>query len=485
MRLVSCLLISLVLSTTTAEESGKFGVQEKTTEVCPGYTLVSPLSAHRSFLLDNDGKVVHFWQADRKPGQASYLLPDGSLLRAGKVSEFFQFPSQAGSGGRLQKYDWDGNLIWDYVSSSPYRMTHHDIHPLPNGNVLCIAWESYLRDVAVQAGRAPNRLTGDVLWFEAIFELKPKGLNGAEIVWKWSLRDHVVQDFDETKDNYGDPAEHPELVDINFMLRPGADWLHVNSIDYNPELDQIMVGSRSLSEVWIIDHGTTTEEAKGHVGGRRGRGGDLLYRWGNPRSYRCGKEEDRTLYSQHDAHWIPKGAPGAGNILVFNNGMTNSARKFSTVDEIKPPLKADGTYEHTAGQANGPDAALWSFKAGTRLFSPRISGAQRLPNGNTLICSGTQYFFQEVTQQKQTVWKYRNPPRFFPPPASEKQPSKPTLSALPEAELEPLKIPGGIPLQDGGTMFNVRKYPAAYPGFRGRTLEPIVVPIRKDDPEKN
>lgn len=485
MRLVSCLTVLYLVSAVLADERPKFGVLEKSDSICPGYTLVSPLSAHRSFLLDNDGRVVHFWQADRKPGQASYLLPDGSLLRAGKVKQFFQFPSQAGSGGRLQKYDWDGNLIWDYVSSSPYRMTHHDIQPLPNGNILCIAWESYLREVAEQAGRNPEQLVGDVLWFEAIFELKPKGLNDAEIVWKWSTRDHVVQDWDETKDHYGDPSEHPELIDINFMLRPSADWLHMNSIDYNPELDQIMVGSRSLSEIWIIDHGTTTEEAKGHVGGRRGRGGDLLYRWGNPQTYRRGKEENRRLYSQHDAHWVPDGLPGAGNILVFNNGTTNSARKFSTVDEIKPPLKADGTYELTHGTTYGPEEPVWSFEDGTTLFSPRISGAQRLPNGNTLICSGTQYIFQEVTKQGTSVWKYRNPPRFFPPPAFEKPLSKPTLSSLPEAELEALKIPGGIPLQDGGTMFNVRKYPIEYSGFRGRTLQPVTVPIREEDPEQD
>ena len=121
----------------------------------------------------------------------------------------------------------------------------------------------------------------------------------------------------------------------------------MNSIDYNPELDQIMVCSRSLNEFWILYHSTTTAEARGHAGGKYGRGGDLLYRWGNPMAYRRGQPEDRMLYSPHDAHWIPKGLPGAGNILIFNNGVADTDQNFSSIDEISLPLKADGTYHLT------------------------------------------------------------------------------------------------------------------------------------------
>ncbi len=486
MRFTACLAFALLcISATHAQTAKKFGVLNKTDAVCPGYTLVSPLSAHRSFLLDNDGKVVHFWQADRKPGQASYLLKDGSLLRAGKVNDFFQFPATAGSGGCIQKYDWDGKLTWDFVTSSPYRMSHHDLAPLPNGNVLCIVWESYTREVAEQAGRNPARLVGDVLWFEAIFELKPKGLTEAEVVWRWSLKDHVVQDFDRTKDNFGVPAEHPELIDINFMLRPAADWVHMNSIDYNPDLDQILVGSRSLSEVWIIDHSTTSEEAKGHAGGKRGRGGDLLYRWGNPESWGRGTNDDRKLFSQHDAQWIPQGLPGAGNILLFNNGLTGPTRHFSTIDEIKPPLKKDGTYQLNADAAFGPENLTWTFDSDDELFSPRISGAQRLPNGNTLICSGTQYMLQEVSKDGKTTWSYRNPPRFSRPPSRDGTAGKPTLSDLPKEELDALRITNGVPLEDGGTIFKARKYSASYNGLPQGPLLPIDVPPHSPVAENN
>ncbi|MEO2016047.1 MAG: aryl-sulfate sulfotransferase [Fuerstiella sp.] len=468
-------LLAAVVGSAQEKKPSKLGVFKTSDGVCPGYILISPLSTEKSFLLDTSGKVVNSWQSDRKPGQASYLLEDGSLLRAGKVDNFFQFPSTTGSGGQIQNYDWDGNLTWDFTASSAYRMSHHDIEPMPNGNVLCIVWESYRRDVAVKAGRNPDRLTGDVLWLEAIFELKPKGLNGADIVWKWSLLDHLIQDWDKSKDNHGDPAEHPELVDVNCMLRSAADWVHMNSIDYNEELDQIMVGSRTLSEFWIIDHSTTTEEAKGHTGGKRGHGGDLLYRWGNPQNYRQGTDDDRTLFNQHDAHWIPKGLPGAGNVLLFNNGLANSEQDFSSADEIKLPLGNDGTYLRKPQTAFGPAEVEWTYEHPGELFSPRISGAQRLPNGNTLICSGTQYLLLEVTSNAEIVWMYRNPRRFRNPPRSEgnrKKSAKPAPADLPQAELDAMRIPGGVPLEDGGTMFRAIKYPPDYPAFRDRDLSP-------------
>src|SRR6185312_13593635 len=115
--------------------------------------------------------------------------------------------------------------------------------------------------------------------------------------------------------------------------RTNADWTHFNGIAYNPDLDQIMVSVWTFSEFWIIDHSTTTAEAASHKGGRSGKGGDLLYRWGNPRAYRAGTEKDQKLFRQHNAHWIPKGHPGEGNLLVFNNGSGRPGNTaFSSVD---------------------------------------------------------------------------------------------------------------------------------------------------------
>lgn len=454
----------------------KFGVLKTSPEAFPGYTLLSPLSSLRTFLINLEGEVVHWWDTDRKVGQTAYLMEDGTLWRAGKSESSFQFPERAGSGGRIQKYDWDGNLLWDYNASSKYRMSHHDIEPLPNGNVLCIVWESYDRSIAEEAGRDPRKLRGNVLWFEAIYELKPVGKTKAEVVWQWSLLDHVIQSDNKAAENYGAPGQHPELVNINSMLRPVADWIHMNSIDYNAELDQILVSSRTFSEVWVIDHSTTTEEAAGHTGGRYGKGGDLLYRWGNPEMYQLGSISDRMCWNQHDAQWIPKGLPGAGNFLIFNNGLANTEEAYSTVDEFTPDQNQDGTYRRAKGRPYGPTELVWTYEDPEELFSPRISGAQRLPNGNTLICSGTQWTLVEVTKQGQVVWQYRNPPRFIAPPNKKTGVRPPAMIDRSQEEQDALRIPNTIPLEDGGTLFRAIRYPVNYPAFQGKDLSVKSVP---------
>ena len=216
---------------------------------------------------------------------------------------------------------------------------------MPNGNVLLIAWESKSRVEAIAAGRDPEKLTDEFLWPETIIEIQPDGKTGGKAVWSWKLWDHLVQSYDRSKANFGNPADHPERVDLNYIRRGNADWIHMNSVDYNAELDQIVLSARWFDEIWIIDHGTSTKEAAGHSGGRRGKGGDLLYRWGNPYAYSAGLPEQRVLFAQHDARWIGAGLPGAGNLLLFNNGTErDDSRAYSSVDELVPPLLEDGTY---------------------------------------------------------------------------------------------------------------------------------------------
>jgi hypothetical protein len=169
-----------------------------------------------------------------------------------------------------------------------------------------------------------------------------------------------------------------------------------------------MLSVRHFSEIWIIDHSTTPEEAAGSTGGRSGMGGDLLYRWGNPATYKAGTRADQQLFYQHDAHWIPEGYPGAGNIMIFNNG-DDTIRPYSTVIEITPPLTEDGTYERE-GAVFGPAAPVWEYVADPpeSFYSPFISGAQRLPNGNTLILNGNGGHFLEVNADGEVVWDYVN-----------------------------------------------------------------------------
>jgi hypothetical protein len=193
--------------------------------------------------------------------------------------------------------------------------------------------------------------------------------------------------------------------------RKNPDWMHVNAVAYNAELDQIALSSPQFHEIWIIDHSTTTEEARGHTGGRWGKGGDLLYRWGNPRAYRNGTSLDQRLFGQHNIQWIPRGMIGEGHLLVFNNGGRRKPEEYSSVDEFVPPTDKDGNYIRSETGAFGPDAPLWSYTAPNKVdfYSWFISGAQRLANGNTLINSGAVGIVFEVTPEKETVWKFSNP----------------------------------------------------------------------------
>ncbi|DAC72888.1 MAG TPA: hypothetical protein DSN98_02695 [Thermoplasmata archaeon] len=374
--------------------------------ILDGQILFAPMDSGITYLIDNAGEVTHTWQSNYFPGESAYLLDDGTLLRTIKLSFIY-----GGDGGGVQKINWTGSLIWDYRYYTDNYLSHHDIHPLPNGNVLMIAWEFKSRVEAVTAGRNPDRLVGNTLMPDHIVEVKPTGPTSGDIVWVWHVWDHLVQDYDHTKDNYGVVGDHPELIDINYGYTT-ADWLHTNSIDYNVEFDQILLSVRNFNEIWVIDHSTTTEEAAGHIGGNGGKGGDLLYRWGNPQAYHAGNAADEKFFAQHDASWVETGYPGAGNILVFNNAGGRIGLVHTTIDEITPPVDSSGTYDLESGSAYDPAVQTWIYDSDFYAFI--IGGVTRLPNGNTLICNGPLGRFFEVTPDGTTVWEYLNS---YPSPA--------------------------------------------------------------------
>jgi hypothetical protein len=360
------------------------------------------------------GRIVKTWETDSTPSSLAYLLENGNLLRAG-LDPNAPFGRTAGGGGKMQEYAWNGELVWDFRYGTAASTQHHDFRRLPNGNILLLVKEKKTAAEAIAAGRIPSTVEGTEVQPDSLVEIKPSGKTGGEIVWEWHLWDHLIQDHDKEKANYGDVAAHPERVDINYNVvagrRANPDWTHFNAVAYNADLDQIMVSLRNFSEIWIIDHSTTTTEAAGHTGGRSGKGGDLLYRWGNPRVYRAGAEEDQRLFGQHDAHWIPKGLPGGGNVLIFSNGDTRPGSRHSTVEEIVLPVDAQGRYALGADKKYGPQGPEWTYSAPnpTDFYSVNISGAQRLPNGNTLICAGAPGIVFEITPQKNVVWQYNLP----------------------------------------------------------------------------
>jgi hypothetical protein len=401
-----------------------------------GYVLFSPLLSTTTYLTDTEGRVVHTWESDFAPGASVHLLDDGHLLRPAR-DPALPFFTGGGQGGRIQEFTWEGDLVWDFVLGSHERMPHHDITPLPHGDVLAIVWERKTREEAIRAGRRPDLVTDAGLWPDCVLEIEPRPPTGGRVVWEWHVWDHLVQDHDPTGPNYARLSDHPELVDVNgdqvprnltdealerlqalgYVLRGAsppdlrADHLHTNSIAYNPSLDQIALSVSRFNELWIIDHDTTTAEAAGHRGGRAGRGGDLLYRWGSPRAYGRGSPRDQQLFGQHDVRWVPAGRPGEGNLTVFDNGDGRPGGSYSAVVEIIPPLAQDGRYSLSPGAAFGPARPTWTYTARDRrsFFADFISGAHRLPNGNTFICSGPTGRFFEVTPRGETVWEYENP----------------------------------------------------------------------------
>lgn len=377
----------------------------------PGTVLFAPAPSTTSYLIDKCGYLLHSWPSTYKTGHSAYILNDGSLLRAGHTSNS-TFSGGGGSGGIIEKIDWNGNVVWSYLISDTSICQHHDMRILPNGNIITLVWELKTRAQAIAAGR-DTAFLNTTFWNEKIIEIQPVGTNQANVVWEWNVWDHLIQDFDNTKNNFGIVNQHPELININtnFSGSSSPNWLHFNSIDYNPSLDQILISSRILSEIWIIDHSTTTLESSTHTGGNSGKGGDILYRWGNPMVYNRGNASDKKLFGQHNAQWIKPGLNGAGDIMVFNNGVDRPGGNYSSVEIIKPPLDSNNNYTIAPTLAFQPDSAYWKYNDSvpSNFYSDKISGAQRLPNGNTLICEGNKGLFFEIDTLKKIVWKYKNP----------------------------------------------------------------------------
>ena len=377
-------------------------------------------------------------------------MPNGDLLRTAEDPD----PAfdTGGTGGRLQIIRWDGTLRWDYSFNTQQAHQHHEAIPMPGGTVLFIAWERKSKREVLAAGRDPALIAADDLWLDMLVEVRPKGLHSGEVVWQWRLWDHLVQEYDPRGENYGSIVSHPELMDFNKVQDSGPDWTHFNSVAYNPALDQVMVSSPWLNEILVMDHSTSTAEASIHRGGRQGKGGDILYRWGNPENYGANTQPLRRLAAQHDATWIPSGYPGEGQILIFNNlaGLLTGS-VHSEVVQVLPPVTATGAYSMVAGKAYGPVFPTWTFKGTPEepLFSLAVSGAQRLPNGNTIICDGDNGVIMEVTLKGEEVWRYINP----------------VLSNRILAQGESHK-------QQRNHLFKSRRYGADHPGLKGKLLVP-------------
>ncbi len=435
------LIIILINSCLTVSAQQTVGSFSNTAESFNGYTLFAPMGSTETYLIDNCGEKVHSWSSTFQPGLSCYLLENGVLLRAGRIGQ------GGNSSGIVEMIDWNSNLLWSHSVSATHGRQHHDIEFLPNGNILLIVWDERTQTEVTQAGSStPNATINS----EQIIEIQPDLVNGgATVVWEWKAWDHLIQDQDSTKDDFGVVGQHPERIDINFLNHNGTDWLHINGVDYNATSDQVIISVHNFSELWIIDHSTSLAESAGSSGGAYGKGGDLLFRWGNPQAYDQGNGNDQKLFLQHHTHWIPDGLPDAGKIMVFNNQAGSAVgQNYSTVNVIAQPVDQNGNYTYNGG-AYGPSDFDWTYVAPTPtdFYSNIISGAERLPNGNTLVCQGVGGRFFEVDTAGSIVWEYLNPINNFGP------------------------ITQGVAATDNN-VFRCTRYAANYPGFSGQTPTP-------------
>jgi len=296
-----------------------------------GYTLFGAPGG--TYLIDMEGRVVQTWSKVRTNPR---FLDNGNILDSSTDD-----PSR-GSG--FIEVDWEDNVVWRYTEIRSNYAPHHDFVRIFNKKLgayttIYIANKSITNEQAIAAGCDPSRNYKNAQ-MDAIVEVDMDG----NIVWEWWFFDHVIQDIDPTKANYVGQgktiADYPGRININLPGRPlKRDWLHCNSLDYNPQLGHIVTNSVQ-GEFYVIDHDGTfiPGDPQASIELAAGEEGDFLYRFGDPARYEQGDPpsilEDWTkctsghkqIGGAHDVQWIDEGLPGAGHFMIFNNGVTASKR---------------------------------------------------------------------------------------------------------------------------------------------------------------
>ena len=451
MKIIIVSLLSLVSIYSGYCQNQTVGLTIYDEESMDGYVFFTPNSSNKAYIIDNQGFVVNEYERSNRPGFSAYMLENGLMLRTNKV--FDPYFNQASTGGQVELVDWNNNTVWSYVFNTPQYIQHHDVSIMPNGNILIPGWERITPNEQLEYGRNSNNISSPDLWGEFIWEVKPIGADEIEIVWRWHLQDHFIQDIDPSKSNYGVIGDNIGKVDINY-LGPGAwdddDWWHCNAIDYNEELDQIMLNSRNNNETWIIDHSTSTAEAATDEGGRSGHGGDLIFRWGNPEAYDKGTPSHLRMYGSHGHYWIEDGLPNAGKIMYFNNGEDRPEGWYSTIELLDLSPDSNGNYPIDNNGRYLPSEPELVYEAFPDPFSFRssyLSNARQLENGNVFINEGGDGRYFEINDDKEIIWQYINPVGFG---GSAQQGEQPNFNST----------------------FRAYKYPIDFPGFDGKDLSP-------------
>lgn len=435
-----------------------------------GYTVFQAYG-QGAVLIDMNGREIRMWKGLQ--GFPNKLFPGGYILGShGQRSGKFGMQDQVD----LVQLDWDGNEVWRFdrlehiqdpgEESRWMARQHHDFqcegsptgYYAPNlepnstgGNTLILCHKNVVN----------TYISDKVLLDDVFVEVDWEG----NILWQWSANEH----FNEL--GFDEQAKNVLFRDPNMRSAGGGmgDWLHINSMSkigpnkwfdngderFNPEniiwdsreSNIIAITSRETGKiVWKIGPDYSTEELK-HIG------------W---------------IIGQHHAHIIPKGLPGEGNVLVFDNGgwagygypnagsqygVKSALRDHSRILEINP-VTLEIEWQYTA-----EDSGYGFPYDSSRFYSPYISSAQRLPNGNTLIDEGSDGRIFEVTRDHEIVWEYISPYRSLEPKINNMvyrayrvpyewvpQIEKPTETPINPIDVTTFRMPGAAPFGGGVTI---------------------------------
>lgn len=319
-----------------------------------GYTLfcesyedpaASPDGTGKIHLVDMEGQAVHTWQTETAQQSFCKLRPNGNLLYPTRDRSDI---AEAG----IRELTPESDVVWHY-----HCRVDHDFQVLENGNLLVhTITDEMSPEIGPELKRNPY-----------IVEVTPD----AELVWEWRGDDHFADLREQlSADEW---AYVRDRIDEEFPF----DWAHNNTCQVVPpnethELERergddprfapgnIVFSYRSLDVIGVIDRDS----------------GDIVWAWGPDE-----------LDGQHNPQVLPN-----GNVLLYDNG---TRREYSRVVELDP-LSETIEWEY---QTDPPES----------FFSPYISGVQRLPNGNTLICEGMEARLFEVTPDRDVVWDFTNP----------------------------------------------------------------------------
>jgi hypothetical protein len=368
-----------------------------------GYTVLSPLQTQAVLVIDMNGTVAKRWDGfNNSAGGPARVLPGGGVVAASGARPPYQESLE------LIQRDFAGNVVWRFSRNEQITtrdgMTiwsarqHHDWQreslpagyyspestpPIEGGTTL----------ILTHTNRTQSNVADVVLEDDRLIEVSWNG----DIIWEWVASDHIGEL------GFAADARNAIKAAAAFNKARGSfDWLHINSATYvgpNRWFDQgdarfapnnVIVSSREASLLAIV-----------------ARDGRIVWRLGPDFSESPELRAIRQIIGQHHAHLIPKGLPGAGNLLVFDNG-GSSGYGFAN------PIAPDGTGAFARATSRVLEInpvtleLIWSY-ANPRFFSTNISGAQRLPNGNTLITAGAGGRMFEVTREGAIVWEYMYP----------------------------------------------------------------------------